>query len=156
MVISYFLRREERSKEASTPSKASPYMGRMQLIPRAGSLHQSFGMALEPLPSAYASGSPCFSHADYANRLSSRSSSKTFFDKRSDKVVTCVPSVASEQSSSAWTSQASIAGALRQAKRAKLVTARCGSFFTTFENIPHEEVFRGCTIIGIFFDSCIA
>ena len=26
----------------------------------------------------------------------------------------------------------------------------------TFENIPHEEVFRGCTIIGIFFDSCIA
>ena len=25
---SYFLRREERSKEASTPSKASPYMGR--------------------------------------------------------------------------------------------------------------------------------
>ena len=28
---SYFLRREERSKEASTPSKASPYMGRMQL-----------------------------------------------------------------------------------------------------------------------------
>jgi hypothetical protein len=24
------------------------------------------------------------------------------------------------------------------------------------ENIPHEEVFRGCTIIGIFFDSCIA
>ena len=27
---SYFLRREERSKEASTPSKASPYMGRMQ------------------------------------------------------------------------------------------------------------------------------
>ena len=28
--IPYFLRREERSKEASTPSKASPYMGRMQ------------------------------------------------------------------------------------------------------------------------------
>ena len=24
------------------------------------------------------------------------------------------------------------------------------------ENIPHEEVFRECTIIGIFFDSCIA
>ena len=24
------------------------------------------------------------------------------------------------------------------------------------ENIPHEEVFRGCTIIGIFFDSWIA
>ena len=24
------------------------------------------------------------------------------------------------------------------------------------KNIPHEEVFRGCTIIGIFFDSCIA
>ena len=24
------------------------------------------------------------------------------------------------------------------------------------QNIPHEEVFRGCTIIGIFFDSCIA
>ena len=61
MVISYFLRREERSKEASTPSKASPYMGRMQLISRAGSLHQSFGMALGPLPFAYAQGSPCFS-----------------------------------------------------------------------------------------------
>ena len=29
--FSYFLRREERSKEASTSSKASPYMGRMQL-----------------------------------------------------------------------------------------------------------------------------
>ena len=28
--FSYFLRREERSKEASTPSKASPYMGKMQ------------------------------------------------------------------------------------------------------------------------------
>ena len=24
------------------------------------------------------------------------------------------------------------------------------------KNIPHEEVFRGCTIIGIFFDSWIA
>ena len=24
------------------------------------------------------------------------------------------------------------------------------------QNIPHEEVFIGCTIIGIFFDSCIA
>ena len=24
------------------------------------------------------------------------------------------------------------------------------------KNIPHEEVFRGCTIIGIVFDSCIA
>ena len=24
------------------------------------------------------------------------------------------------------------------------------------KNIPHEEVFRVCTIIGIFFDSCIA
>ena len=36
------------------------------------------------------------------------------------------------------------------------VTARCESFLTTFKNIPHEEVFRGCTIIGIFFDSCIA
>ncbi len=24
------------------------------------------------------------------------------------------------------------------------------------EYIPHEEVFRGCTIIGIFFDSWIA
>ena len=24
------------------------------------------------------------------------------------------------------------------------------------KNIPHEEVFRGCTIIGIFFDSCVA
>ncbi len=67
-VISYFLRREERSKEASTPSKASPYMGRMQLIPRAGSLHQSFGMALEPLPFAYAQGSPCLFDADYAKR----------------------------------------------------------------------------------------
>ena len=28
----YFLWRKERSKETSTPSKASPYMGRMQLI----------------------------------------------------------------------------------------------------------------------------
>ena len=25
-----------------------------------------------------------------------------------------------------------------------------------FENIPHEEVFRECTIFGIFFDSWIA
>ena len=24
------------------------------------------------------------------------------------------------------------------------------------KNIPHEEVFRGCTIIGIIFDSCVA
>jgi hypothetical protein len=24
------------------------------------------------------------------------------------------------------------------------------------KNIPHEEVFIGCTIIGIIFDSCIA
>ena len=24
------------------------------------------------------------------------------------------------------------------------------------KNIPHEEVFRDCTIFGIFFDSCIA
>jgi hypothetical protein len=24
-----------------------------------------------------------------------------------------------------------------------------------FKNIPHEEVFRGCTIFGIFFDSCL-
>ena len=24
------------------------------------------------------------------------------------------------------------------------------------KNIPHEEVFRECTMIGIFFDSCIA
>ena len=24
------------------------------------------------------------------------------------------------------------------------------------QNIPHKEVFRGCTIIGIFFDSCLA
>ena len=38
----------------------------------------------------------------------------------------------------------------------KPITARCGSFLISFENIPHEEVFRGCTIIGIFFDSCIA
>jgi hypothetical protein len=25
-----------------------------------------------------------------------------------------------------------------------------------FKNIPHEEAFIGCTIIGIFFDSCVA
>ena len=37
-LISYFLRREERSKEASTPSKASPYMGRMQPL-RLSLLH---------------------------------------------------------------------------------------------------------------------
>ena len=58
-------------------------MGRMQLIPRAGSLHQSFGMALGPLPFAYAQGSPCFFDADYAKRLSSRNSSKTFLDEPS-------------------------------------------------------------------------
>ena len=40
---SYFLRREERSKEASTPSKASPYMGRMQLI-LGPARNQGFGM----------------------------------------------------------------------------------------------------------------
>ena len=48
---SYFLRREERSKEASTPSKASPYMGRMQplllvALNRVGTsptLHCKFG-----------------------------------------------------------------------------------------------------------------
>ena len=45
---------------------------------------------------------------------------------------------------------------LGRAKRAELVTARCGSFLISFKNIPHEEVFRGCTIIGIFFDSWIA
>jgi len=43
-IIPYFLRREERSKEASTPSKASPYMGRMQLTTRENPLRQSFGM----------------------------------------------------------------------------------------------------------------
>jgi len=80
--ISYFLRREERSKEASTPSKTSPYMGRMQLIPRASSLHQNFGMALEPLPFASAQGSPCLFDADYAKRWSF---SKTFMDEPSDQ-----------------------------------------------------------------------
>ena len=30
----------------------------------------------------------------------------------------------------------------------------CGS--KQQSRLPHEEVFRGCTIIGIFFDSCIA
>ena len=43
-IIPYFLRREERSKEASTPSKASPYMGRMQLTTREDPLRQGFGM----------------------------------------------------------------------------------------------------------------
>ena len=36
---------------------------------------------------------------------------------------------------------------------AEPITARCGSLLTSFENIPHEEVFRECTIFGIFFDS---
>ena len=40
-------------------------------------------MALEPLPFAYAQGSPCFFDADYAKRLSSRNSSKTFLDEPS-------------------------------------------------------------------------
>ena len=34
--------------------------------------------------------------------------------------------------------------------------ATCFLVGKLLENIPHEEVFRGCTIIGIFFDSCIA
>ena len=42
----FSLAQRKEVKETSTPSKASPYMGRMQLIPRAGSLHQRFGMAL--------------------------------------------------------------------------------------------------------------
>ena len=36
---------------------------------------------------------------------------------------------------------------------------RTSSFMSlriNLKNIPHEEVFRGCTIIGIFFDSCVA
>ena len=41
--FSYFLWRKERSKETSTPSKASPYMGRMQLI-LGPARNQSFGM----------------------------------------------------------------------------------------------------------------
>ena len=41
--LSYFLWRKERSKETSTPSKASPYTGRMQLI-LDPARNQSFGM----------------------------------------------------------------------------------------------------------------
>ena len=76
-------------------------------------------MALEPLPFAYAQGSPYFFYADYANRLSSQSSSKTLLrpfgskraklerlDKPSDKVVTALrpPCLLRKHS---WTSQAS-------------------------------------------------
>jgi len=41
----YFLWRKERSKETSTPSKASPYMGRMQLKIAESADFQGFGMA---------------------------------------------------------------------------------------------------------------
>ena len=51
-----------------------------------------------------------------------------------------------------------------------LKTSSCGMFLSVFftrqilhsravaprKNIPHEEVFIGCTIIGIVFDSCVA
>ena len=36
------------------------------------------------------------------------------------------------------------------------LTLRTMSLRINLKNIPHEEVFRVCTIIGIFFDSCIA
>ena len=42
----------------------------------------------------------------------------------------------------------SLENILRQAKRAELVTAlRATCLLTTFENIPHEEVFRGMQIL---------
>ena len=43
---------------------------------------------------------------------------------------------------------------LGQAKRLRRLPHLVLHFF--FENIPHEEVFRECTIFGIFFDSWIA
>jgi hypothetical protein len=43
--MSFSLAQRKELKETSTLTKAFPYMGRMQLIPRTGSLHQSFGMA---------------------------------------------------------------------------------------------------------------
>ena len=42
--------RKKRTKRTSTPSKASPYMGRMQLITKENLLHQDFGMARKPVP----------------------------------------------------------------------------------------------------------
>ena len=36
------------------------------------------------------------------------------------------------------------------------VHSQCSHLSYILENTPHEEVFRGCTIIGIFFDSCVA
>ena len=41
----------------------------------------------------------------------------------------------------------------------KTCSTKCGrkkQCVAIIENIPHEEVFRGCTIFGIFFDSWIA
>ena len=43
---------------------------------------------------------------------------------------------------------------LGQAKRLRRLPHLVLHIF--FENIPHEEVFRECTIFGIFFDSWIA
>ena len=147
----HFLRREERSKEASTPSKASPYMGRMQLIPRAGSLHQSFGMALEPLPFAFAQGSPCLFDADYAKRWSF---SKTFLDEPSDKVVTCVPSVASDQrsitalrASCLLRKHSCVPSVASDQRSITALRASCFLVAILLENIPHEEVFRGMQIL---------
>jgi hypothetical protein len=48
-LIPYFLWRKERSKETSTPSKASPYMGRMQLKIAEAADFQGFGMVLASL-----------------------------------------------------------------------------------------------------------
>ena len=46
---------------------------------------------------------------------------------------------------------------LGQAKRqSRYRTSSFMSLRINLKNIPHEEVFRVCTIIGIFFDSCIA
>ena len=44
-IVSFFLWRRERNKETSTPSKASPYMGRMQLKIAESADLQGFCMA---------------------------------------------------------------------------------------------------------------
>ena len=50
MILAVHSLAQRTNQETSTPSKASPYMGRMQLTPTGDPLRQSFGMARKPVP----------------------------------------------------------------------------------------------------------
>ena len=79
-LLSYFLRREERSKEASTPSKASPYIERMQLK-NAGDRHFDF-VEIAHAQLTESELSSVFAYPRFLRVLASR----WFLDKPSDKV----------------------------------------------------------------------